>query len=98
MLSVTAGLLASWSFLPQLPHLLNGREMTDSSPASSPASATVGLQMASGIQRGQEVRAREKGKGILHVNVMEGITWPPFREGLVWDPRCQEPGTPSIIV
>jgi hypothetical protein len=33
----------------------------------------------------------------IHVNVREGIIWPSFREGPVWDPRCQELGTLSII-
>jgi hypothetical protein len=52
----------------------------------------------SGIQRGQEITAREKRRvfcrlarrqehcssldgSINNVNVREGITWPPFREG-----------------
>ena len=69
----------------------------------------------SGIQRGQEITAREKGRvfcrlarrqehcsspggSISNVNVREGITWPPFREGPVWDPRCQELGTLRIVV
>jgi hypothetical protein len=33
------------------------------------------------------------GGSISNVNVREGITWPPFREGPVWDPRCQELGS-----
>jgi hypothetical protein len=62
-----------------------------------------------GIQRGQEITAREKGRVfcrlvrrqehcsspgrfINNVNVREGITGPLFREGPVWDPRCQELG------
>jgi hypothetical protein len=69
----------------------------------------------SGIQRGQEITAREKrrvfcrlarrqehcsspGGSISNVNVREGITWPAFREGPVWDPRCQELGTLRIVV
>jgi hypothetical protein len=68
-----------------------------------------------GIQRGQEITARERGRvfyrlarrqehcsspggSISNVNVREGITWPPFREGPVWDPRCQELRTLRIVV
>ena len=38
------------------------------------------------------------GGSISNVNVREGIIWPPFREGPVWDPRCQELGTLRTIV
>ena len=65
-----------------------------------------------GIQRGQEITAREGGRvfckwlgggstaprSISDVNVREGITWSPFREGPVWDPRCQELDTLRIVV
>jgi hypothetical protein len=68
-----------------------------------------------GIQRDQEITAREKGRvfcrlarrqehcsspggSISNVNVREGITRPPFREGPVWDPRCPELGTLRIVV
>jgi hypothetical protein len=43
-------------------------------------------------------KGKREGKGVLHVNVRKGITWPPFREGPVWDPRCQELGTLRIVV
>jgi hypothetical protein len=51
-----------------------------------------------GYSEGSRSRGKREGKGVLHVNVMEGITWPPFREGPIWDPRCQELGTLSIVV
>jgi hypothetical protein len=38
------------------------------------------------------------GGSISNVDVREGITWPPFREGPVWDPRCPELGTLRIVV
>ena len=61
-------------------------------------SALEAVNRISGIQRGQEITAREKrrvfcrlakqqehcsspGGSISNVNVREGITWPPFREG-----------------
>ena len=78
-------------------------------------SALEVVDRISGIQRGQEITAREKrrvfcrlarrqehcsssGGSISNVNVREGITWPPSREGPVWDPRCQELGTLRIVV
>jgi hypothetical protein len=66
-------------------------------------SALEAVDRISGIQRGQEITAREKRRvfcrlAISNVNVREGITWPPFREGSVWDPRCPELGTLRIVV
>jgi hypothetical protein len=39
------------------------------------------------LARRQE-HCSSSGGSISNVNVREGITWPPFREGPVWDPRC----------
>jgi len=50
------------------------------------------------VFRGARSKGKREGKGVLHVNVRKGITWPPFREGPVWDPRCQELGSLSIVV
>jgi hypothetical protein len=39
------------------------------------------------VFRGARSKGKREGKGVLHVNVRKGITWPPFREGPVWDPE-----------
>ena len=77
--------------------------------------APEAVDIISGIQRDQEITAREKrmvfcrlarreehcfspGGSISNVNVREGIRWPPFREGPVWDPRYPELGILRIVV
>jgi hypothetical protein len=39
--------------------------------------ALEAVNRISGIQRGQEVKGKREGKGVLHVNIREGVKWAP---------------------